>query len=88
MNGISNSNNLVLGTAQIGLPYGIANKTGQPDPAVAVAIINEAWGQGIREFDTAQGYGVSEEILGKALSEIGITNEAGIISKFDPILTI
>jgi len=84
MNGISNSNNLVLGTAQIGLPYGIANKTGQPDPAVAVAIINEAWGQGIREFDTAQGYGVSEEILGKALSEIGITNEAGIISKFDP----
>lgn len=86
MNNITACSNLVLGTAQIGLPYGIANKTGQPDPAVAVAIINEAWEQGIREFDTAQGYGVSEQILGKALFELGITNEAGIISKFNPTI--
>jgi len=77
---------LVLGTAQLGFPYGIANKAGQPDQAVATAIIREAWSQGIREFDTAQGYGDSEVVLGKALCELGISNEAKIITKFDPNL--
>ncbi|MBU4013872.1 MAG: aldo/keto reductase [Proteobacteria bacterium] len=74
---------LVLGTAQLGLPYGIANKVGQPDQAVATAIIHEAWKNGIREFDTAQGYGDSEKVLGKALAELGFSKEARIISKFD-----
>lgn len=77
---------LVLGTAQLGFPYGIANKAGQPDQAVATAIIHEAWNHGIREFDTAQGYGISEEVLGKALYELGISSEARIITKFDPNL--
>lgn len=86
MNNITPFSNLVLGTAQLGLPYGIANKTGQPDPSSAVEIISEAWEQGIREFDTAQGYGVSEQILGKALSELKITSEARIVSKFDPTI--
>lgn len=80
------SSHLVLGTAQLGLPYGIANKTGQPDQVVATAIIREAWNQGIREFDTAQGYGVSEEVLGKALYELGVSSEAKIITKFHPNL--
>ncbi len=75
---------LVLGTAQLGFKYGIANKTGQPDQATARAIIQEAWENGIREFDTAQGYGISEQVLGKALSEMGIANEALVISKFSP----
>jgi len=77
---------LVLGTAQLGLPYGIANKTGQPDQNIATAIIHEAWKNGIREFDTAQGYGDSEKVLGKALTELGFSKEARIISKFDPNL--
>ena len=77
---------LVLGTAQLGLPYGIANKAGQPVQAVATAIIREAWSQGIREFDTAQGYGDSEQVLGKALCEFGISSEAKIITKFHPNL--
>jgi len=77
---------LVLGTAQLGLPYGIANQTGQPDQNIATAIIREAWEHGIREFDTAQGYGTSEEVLGKALYELGISNEAKVITKFHPNL--
>ena len=80
------SYHLVLGTAQLGLPYGIANQTGQPDQNIATAIIREAWENGIREFDTAQGYGVSEKVLGKALAELGFSKEARIISKFDPNL--
>jgi len=77
---------LVLGTAQLGLPYGLANKTGQPDQKMATAIIREAWNNGIREFDTAQGYGESETALGRALSELGVSQEAQIITKFHPDL--
>lgn len=77
---------LVLGTAQLGLPYGIANKTGVPDRAMATAIVREAWKNGIEEFDTAQAYGNSEFILGKALAELGLSQKAKIISKLDPNL--
>ncbi|HLD47951.1 MAG TPA: aldo/keto reductase, partial [Desulfobaccales bacterium] len=77
---------LVLGTAQLGMPYGIANSTGQPDFDTAVAIIKTAWECGIREFDTAQAYGESEAVLGKALSSLGIANDARIITKLDPKL--
>jgi len=81
---VKSIHNLVLGTAQLGLPYGIANQTGQPDQNIATAIIHEAWKNGIREFDTAQAYGNSEQVLGKALGELGISSEAKIITKFDP----
>lgn len=75
---------LVLGTAQLGMTYGIANKIGQPNQSLATAIVREAWENGIREFDTAQGYGVSEQVLGKALSDLGIAKDVKVISKFDP----
>jgi aryl-alcohol dehydrogenase-like predicted oxidoreductase len=77
---------LVLGTAQLGMPYGIANSTGQPDFETAVSIIKIAWEGGIREFDTAQAYGESEAVLGRALSSLGISKDARIITKLDPNL--
>ena len=75
---------LVLGTAQLGLPYGIANKTGQPDQDVATAIIREAWNGGIRKFDTAQAYGESEKVLGNAFDNLNIKHSAKVITKFSP----
>ncbi|MBT6225335.1 MAG: aldo/keto reductase [Candidatus Scalindua sp.] len=82
------SYSLVLGTAQFGSSYGIANagKTGQPDQITVNAIVQEAWENGIQEFDTAQGYGKSEQVLGEALSKLGVSTEVLIISKFDPAL--
>jgi aryl-alcohol dehydrogenase-like predicted oxidoreductase len=77
---------LVLGTAQLGMVYGVANRRGQPDLASARAIVHTAWESGIREFDTAPSYGVSEDILGRVLSELGIAHEARIISKLHPDL--
>lgn len=77
---------LVLGTAQLGMPYGIANHTGQPDFETAVSLIKTAWEHGIREFDTAQAYGESEAVLGRSLASLGISNEARIITKLDPKL--
>jgi aryl-alcohol dehydrogenase-like predicted oxidoreductase len=78
------SSRLVLGTAQLGMNYGIANRTGKPDFKTAQAIIRTAWEAGVCEFDTAQAYGQSEQVLGRCLKSIGITNKAKIISKFDP----
>lgn len=72
---------LVLGTAQLGLPYGVANSTGQLDRHAVVEIVRAAWEGGIREFDTAQEYGRSEEVLGQAFRELEITNEVRVISK-------
>ena len=83
---MSASCSLVLGTAQLGFPYGIANETGLPDQAMATAIVREAWENGIEEFDTAQAYGNSEIVLGKAFAELGLSQKAKIISKFDPNL--
>ena len=75
---------LVLGTVQLGQVYGMANRTGQPDQTTAVAIVRTAWENGVREFDTAQDYGTSESVLGRAFSEVGIGPFAKVISKIDP----
>lgn len=77
---------LVLGTVQLGLKYGVANKTGQPDLKVALEIIKTASENGICEFDTAQGYGESEKVLGEVFSQLGISDKVRVISKFDPKL--
>jgi aryl-alcohol dehydrogenase-like predicted oxidoreductase len=77
---------LVLGTAQLGLPYGIANRTGQPNQTVATNIIREAWENGIQEFDTAQGYGESERVLGKSLLQLKLLDKVKVITKPHPLL--
>lgn len=83
---LKRNNRLVLGTVQLGMPYGVANKTGQPDRKMALEIIRAAWDNGIREFDTAQGYGNSESVLGKVFAKLGISNRVRVVSKFDPQL--
>ena len=85
---MNSSRSLVLGTAQFDSGYGIVNagKTGRPDQITVNATVQEAWENGIREFDTAQGYGKSEPALGEALSKLGVAAEVLIISKFDPAL--
>ena len=79
---------LVLGTVQIGLPYGIANVTGQPDQETATAIVRAAWEGGICEFDTAQAYGTSESVLGEAFRRLDIAGQVRVISKLDPALDV
>ncbi|WP_010268971.1 aldo/keto reductase [Paenibacillus senegalensis] len=56
---------LTLGTVQLGMPYGVANKSGMPDEAAAFAILNEAIDGGVTSFDTAHAYGASEKVLGR-----------------------
>lgn len=77
---------LVLGTAQLGMRYGIVNSTGVPDSKEAMAIVQAAWEGGIRQFDTAQKYGISEQVLGQVFTKLSINNEAEVITKLDPTL--
>ena len=77
---------LVLGTAQLGMKYGIANKSGRPDSDSARKIVQTAWESGIKIYDTAQGYGDSEKVLGNALRSLGLCSKARVITKLDPNL--
>ena len=77
---------LVLGTAQLGMNYGISNRTGQPDLKTAEMIVKTAWESGIKIFDTAQAYGESEKILGNSLRSLGLCSEVSVITKLYPNL--
>lgn len=57
---------LVLGTVQLGLPYGVANRTGQPGPEAAEGILSAAAGVGVTHLDTARAYGTAERCIGRA----------------------
>jgi len=56
---------LALGTAQFGLPYGIANMAGQVSQPEAKTMLQLAAVSGIDTLDTAVAYGESETLLGK-----------------------
>lgn len=57
---------LALGTAQFGLDYGIANRSGQVPESEIAAILRTARDVGIVMLDTAIAYGSSEARLGAA----------------------
>jgi len=71
---------LVLGTAQLGMKYGIANKRGQPSKKESLKLLKTAWNEGIRYFDTAPDY-KSELIIGEFVKSYGIHNEIQILTK-------
>lgn len=74
---------LVLGTVQLGTPYGIANTSGMPNEEAAVALIRSAIKAGITTLDTARAYGESEARIGKALAGQNFTGQ--IITKLSPL---
>lgn len=75
-----NISKMVLGTAQLGFDYGIANHSGKPSASESTRILETAWNNGIRYFDTAPGYN-SEAILGDFFKTQGIKNEAKVLTK-------
>jgi aryl-alcohol dehydrogenase-like predicted oxidoreductase len=74
-------NRLVLGTAQLGMEYGINNKSGKPDLIKALEIIRRAFEAGILTFDTAGVYGEAEAILGQAVITFNLKDRIKVISK-------
>ncbi len=61
---------LCLGTAQLGLDYGVTNAAGKPDDAAAEALLDLALRRGVRRFDTAAAYGDAEARLGGLLATL------------------
>lgn len=55
---------LALGTAQFGIPYGVANAGGQVPATVAASILTRAAHSRVDTIDTAVAYGSSESVLG------------------------
>ena len=71
---------MVLGTAQFGMDYGIANINGKPKKNEVFDILDLAWKKGIRRFDSAPGYG-SEALLGEFIAANSIQDEAIVLTK-------
>ena len=74
---------LILGTVQLGLPYGINNKQGKPSHEEAFKILEYAYNNGVRMLDTASGYGESEKIIGEYIKQE--KNEFGITTKLSKL---
>lgn len=72
---------LALGTVQLGLPYGINNKTGKPSRDAAFAILDTAIKSGVTMFDTASLYGDAEEVLGEFIALRRLENHVSVVSK-------
>lgn len=75
---------LVLGTAQLGLVYGIANHIGQVNPESAQKLVKTAISNGVSYIDTARAYGNSEEVIGTTVN-LGWNGRAKIITKLSPL---
>jgi len=70
---------LTLGTVQLGMPYGIANRTGMPSLAATRTILDAAWAGGITCFDTARAYGEAEVRIGAWCAATG--HRPALVSK-------
>lgn len=55
---------LILGTAQLGLEYGIANRSGLPSEGEARRLLEAAEAEGVRGLDCAPAYGMAEARIG------------------------
>ena len=74
---------LGLGTAQIGMNYGINNLNGKPSIEESKRIIITAINNGLTTFDTSPKYGDSEKLIGKILANKNKEN-IKFISKVPP----
>jgi spore coat polysaccharide biosynthesis protein SpsF len=75
---------MTLGGAQFGMPYGIANETGEPSQREVTHVIHSAIDHGVTHIDTAQLYGESEMRIGAALKG-GWRSRVHIVTKLGPI---
>ncbi len=71
---------IVLGTVQLGMPYGINNALGKPNEKECIEILNEAFASGIRTLDTARAYGSALQIIGNYHKSS--SNKFKVINKF------
>ena len=76
---------LILGTAQLGLKYGINNEFGKPSSYDSFKILNTAYDSGIKTLDTAESYGNSHKLIGSFIKKFN--KKFKIITKFSEYTT-
>ena len=75
----------VVGSAQFGFDYGLANRAGKPSSDVVRAMLVAAATAGATTIDTAAAYGDSESVLGSVLADdAGLSRRFWIITKLAP----
>jgi aryl-alcohol dehydrogenase-like predicted oxidoreductase len=77
------SSKIVIGTAQFGLDYGIANTKGKISREKVFEILDFCWENGIKYFDTAPNYN-SEKIIGEFIKVNGLEDKISIATKIPP----
>ncbi len=75
---------LVLGTAQLGLPsYGRTNTKGRPSDSVGIELVRNGVRHGLACIDTARAYGRAEAVMGTALRPFG--DRVRVVTKLSPL---
>lgn len=75
----------VVGSAQFGFDYGLANRAGKPSPDAVRAMLAAAAAAGATTIDTAAAYGDSESVLGGVLADdTDLSRRFWIITKLAP----
>lgn len=64
---MSNQKDFTLGTANLGMTYGVTNKR-EFDPEISGQVIDFALQAGVESFDTAPDYGMAESVLGAKIN--------------------
>ncbi|HKB98574.1 MAG TPA: aldo/keto reductase [Terriglobales bacterium] len=78
---------LTLGTAQLGMEYGIVNREGQPPLQSAIRMVHLAISHGVMALDTARAYGEAEAVLGEALTGAW-RSRVEVVTKLDPLASL
>ncbi|SDX67673.1 spore coat polysaccharide biosynthesis protein SpsF [Sulfitobacter pontiacus] len=79
----SSCGDLILGTAQLGMQYGI-NNSSAIRPEVGRNMIREAIANGVAWVDTARAYGASEQTIGSVIAA-GWDDRVNVITKLSPL---
>jgi aryl-alcohol dehydrogenase-like predicted oxidoreductase len=76
---------LSLGTAQLGMAYGVANRGAVPSEVHAAGVLAAAVELGIDCLDTAPAYGVAEQRIGTFLRDHDLQDEIAICTKLESL---
>lgn len=82
---MNNKTRLMLGTAQLGGNYGIANAEANLTVQSSRQLINYAVSAGIGYLDTAPGYGDSETIIGGCLGDFNPKTRPAVVTKLPSV---
>jgi len=75
---------VVLGTVQLGLPYGRNRQDPVMSAEAAFEVLDAAWELGIHTFDSAEGYGQAATRLTEWLTSRGLHERVSVVTKVKP----